>query len=50
MFWIYIDSDQISLEQVHFHWGENNTVGSEHKVDSTPFLKYCMENKIHDTV
>lgn len=26
-----------TVKQFHFHWGENDTVGSEHMVDSTPF-------------
>lgn len=26
-----------NVEQFHFHWGENDTVGSEHKVDGIPY-------------
>ena len=26
-----------TVAQFHFHWGENDTVGSEHKLDSTPY-------------
>ena len=26
-----------TVQQFHFHWGENDTVGSEHRVDSIPF-------------
>jgi carbonic anhydrase len=30
-------SNNFSIEQFHFHWGSNNMVGSEHKVDGVAY-------------